>query len=197
MKKYLHKTIHIFYTNYMKATGIVRRIDELGRVVIPKELRRTMKIREGDPLEIFTDNIDGLVLKKYSPAKEMAHFAEKLAESISDSSGLSVLISDKETIIAVSGVQKKDYIGSAISAQLEEVMTARKPVFFDAQKAIPLKTGDTALYSAQAAAPILAEGDIYGCIVILPKQGAAFSCNSETELLLAKTAATLMGTQII
>jgi AbrB family transcriptional regulator (stage V sporulation protein T) len=163
-------------------------------VVIPKELRRTMKIREGDPLEIFTESNDGLILKKYSPAKEMTDFAEKLAASVAESSGLPVLISDKDTIIAVSGAPKKDYINFAVSSNLEEVMTARKPVLLAKEKVIPLKDGDSAEYIAQAAAPILAEGDIYGCVVVFSKDGGSFG---EAGLLLAKATAAITGSQLV
>jgi len=180
----------------MKATGIVRRIDELGRVVIPKEIRRTMRIREGDPLEIFTDREGELIFKKYSPAKEISDFAEKIAESVSESSGLPVIITDKEVIIAVSGASKKDYIDLAVSENLENVMNARHPVLLKDNGVIPLKNNDAAAYTSQAAAPILAAGDIYGCVIVFSKEKenpdfgpAAFA--------LAKTAAAITGAQIV
>ena len=91
----------------MKATGIVRRIDDLGRVVIPKEIRRTMRIREGDPLEIYTNAGGEVIFKKYSPIGEMGEFAEQYAESLYKTSGLPVVISDRESIIACAGVPKK------------------------------------------------------------------------------------------
>ena len=93
----------------MKATGIVRRIDDLGRVVIPKEIRRTLRIREGDPLEIFTDREGGVILKKYSPIGELTDFSKEYAESLQQSIGHIVLIADKDAFISVSGATKKDY----------------------------------------------------------------------------------------
>ena len=94
----------------MKATGIVRRIDDLGRVVIPKEIRRTLRIREGDPLEIFTDREGGVILKKYSPIGELTDFSKEYAESLQQAIGHIVLISDKDTFVSASGAPKKDYL---------------------------------------------------------------------------------------
>ncbi len=99
----------------MKATGIVRRIDDLGRVVIPKEIRRTLRIREGDPLEIFVDRDGEVILKKYSPISELGDFATEYAEALFDSLDLSILISDRDEYIAVAGESKKDYLGKHIS----------------------------------------------------------------------------------
>ena len=93
----------------MKATGIVRRIDDLGRVVIPKEIRRTMRIREGDPLEIYTDREGEVIFKKYSPIGELASFAAQYAETLYKTCSLSVVICDRDAVIACAGVSKKDY----------------------------------------------------------------------------------------
>ena len=102
----------------MKATGIVRRIDDLGRVVIPKEIRRTMRIREGDPLEIFTDNDGEVVFKKYSPVGEMSPFAAQYADVMSRACGLTVLICDRDHVVAAAGGAKKDFLERRISGQL-------------------------------------------------------------------------------
>ena len=106
----------------MKATGIVRRIDDLGRVVIPKEIRRTLRIREGDPLEIFTDREGEIILKKYSPIGELGLFAKQYAESLAQTTGLMVCIADRDAVIAAAGGAKKDYMGKAISHQLEDAI---------------------------------------------------------------------------
>ena len=177
----------------MKATGIVRRIDELGRVVIPKEIRRTMKIREGDPLEIFTDHGGELILKKYSPAKEITDFAEKLAVSVSESAGLPVIVTDRDTVIAVSGTAQKEYLNTAVSDKLEKIMEARIPVLLKDKSVVPVNDRDTGGYYAQAAAPILAGGDICGCVIVLSKDKTEFG---DAELMLAKAAAAITGTQI-
>jgi AbrB family transcriptional regulator (stage V sporulation protein T) len=92
----------------LKATGIVRRIDELGRVVIPKEIRRTLRIREGDPLEIFTDRDGEVILKKYSPIGELGEFAKQFAESLNKSLGHVACIADRDAILATSGTTRKE-----------------------------------------------------------------------------------------
>ena len=112
----------------MKATGIVRRIDELGRVVIPKEIRRTLRIREGDPLEIFTDREGGVILRKYSPIGELADFAKEYVESLNQSLGHIAVISDKDTIVAVSGAGKKDLLDKPVSEDLENIMKRREKI---------------------------------------------------------------------
>ena len=106
----------------MKATGVVRRIDDLGRIVIPKEIRKTLRIREGDPLEIFTDKEGEIILKKYSPIGELTEFASQYAETLAKITGHIACISDKDTIIAVSGASKKEYLEKSVSAELEKLM---------------------------------------------------------------------------
>ena len=93
----------------MKATGIVRRIDDLGRVVIPKEIRRTLRIREGDPLEIFTDREGEIILKKYSPIGELGTFAKQYAESLAQTTGCLVCVTDTDQVIAAAGTGKGSY----------------------------------------------------------------------------------------
>ena len=112
----------------MKATGIVRRIDDLGRVVIPKEIRRTLRIREGDPLEIFVDRDGEVILKKYSPIGELGDFAKEYAESLFESTGHITMISDRDNIIAVSGGSKKEYLEKQIGDIVENCMENRKTV---------------------------------------------------------------------
>lgn len=109
----------------MKATGIVRRIDDLGRVVVPKEIRRTLRIREGDPMEIFTNRDGEIILKKYSPIGEIDSFAKQYAESLAQVSGYKILISDRDQIIAVAGGAKKELLGKNISTQLEKLINER------------------------------------------------------------------------
>ena len=110
----------------MKATGIVRRIDDLGRVVIPKEIRRTLRIREGDPLEIYTDSNGEVIFKKYSPVGEMSTFAAQYAEVLSRVSNLPTLISDRDHIIAAAGVPKREYLERRITPVIEEYMESRR-----------------------------------------------------------------------
>ena len=109
----------------MKATGIVRRIDDLGRVVIPKEIRRTMRIREGDPLEIFTNREGEVIFKKYSPIGELQNFAGEYAETLHKTSGMPIFVCDRDAIIAVSGASKREYLEKKISREVEEIMENR------------------------------------------------------------------------
>lgn len=181
----------------MKATGIVRRIDDLGRVVIPKEIRRTLRIREGDPLEIFTDREGGVILKKYSPIGELTDFSKEYAESLQQAIGHIVLIADKDAFISVSGTPKKDYIERKISSELEKIMDDRKTILLDktSNKVIPLHNDDDeANYVSQVISPILAEGDAIGTVIILSKEDG--KTLGEVELKLAETAATFLGKQM-
>lgn len=180
----------------MKATGIVRRIDDLGRVVIPKEIRRTLRIREGDPLEIFTDREGGVILKKYSPIGELTDFSKDYAESLQQAIGHVILIADKDAFISASGAPKKDYVERKVSSELEKIMDDRKAILVsDSSKTIPLHNDDEGgKYASQVVAPIIAEGDAIGAVVILTKQSGEKL--GELELKLAETAAAFLGKQM-
>ena len=182
----------------MKATGIVRRIDDLGRVVIPKEIRRTMRIKEGDPLEIFTDSEGGVILKKYSPIGELTNFASEYAESLQQTIGNIILISDKDNIISVSGIAKKEYLEKRISNEFEKAMEDRKSATLGEGlgKIIPIFKDENIdnKYSAQVISPIISEGDVIGSVVIASREeGKKFT---EIELKLAETAASFLGKQM-
>lgn len=182
----------------MKATGIVRRIDDLGRVVIPKEIRRTLRIREGDPLEIFTDREGGVILKKYSPIEELSNFSKEYAESLQATIGHIVLICDKDNIISVSGSTKKEYMDKKISTEVEQIMEERKGMNLGegADKIVPLIDDEDVdgKYSAQVIYPIIAEGDAIGAVIIASKdEGIKFG---EIENKLAETAASFLGKQM-
>jgi AbrB family transcriptional regulator (stage V sporulation protein T) len=159
----------------LKATGIVRRIDDLGRVVIPKEIRRTLRIREGDPLEIFTDREGGVILKKYSPIGELSDFAKEYAEALQQSIGRSVLICDKDSIIAVAGISKKEYIEKRVSEEVERILGERKSVIHNSKDggkgfSIVSDEEDGSAYSSQVISPIIAEGDAIGAVIIMSKE---------------------------
>ena len=179
----------------MKATGIVRRIDDLGRVVIPKEIRRTLRIREGDPLEIFTDREGEIILKKYSPIGELGAFAKEYAESLSQSSGHITCIVDKDHIVAVSGASKKEFMDKGISQALEKIISARAAVSYtrgDSEFVPILAEDNPGLYSSQLITPIISEGDVIGAIVML----SADKPMGEVESKLASTAAGFLGKQM-
>lgn len=180
----------------MKATGIVRRIDELGRVVVPKEIRRTLRIREGDPLEIFTDNEGEIILKKFSPIGELSVFSEEYAESLAKSAGYTVCITDKEQVIAAAGAGKRQLLTKTVSLQLESAMEAREEIVASAKEDSfrRIVEGQEEEYLAQAIAPILSDGDVVGSVILLTKDtNKKFG---DTEMMLVRTAATFLGKQM-
>lgn len=179
----------------MKATGIVRRIDDLGRVVIPKEIRRTLRIREGDPLEIFTDREGEVILKKYSPIGELSTFAKQYAEALSQTTGHLVCILDKDQIIAVAGGGKKELINQPITAGLEEVIEERTLVVANKDSEDYQKvTHQIDEYQHEVIAPIICQGDAIGAVVILANETKKDM--AEVEKKLASTAASFLGKQM-
>lgn len=183
----------------MKATGIVRRIDDLGRVVIPKEIRRTLRIREGDPLEIFTDREGGVILKKYSPIGELSDFAKEYAEALQQSIGRAVLICDKDMMIAVAGTPKKEYMDKRVSDDIERILSDRKTAVHNAKDggkgfAIVSDEEDGSEYSSQVISPIIAEGDAIGAVIIMSKE--ANVTMGDLERKLSETAASFLGKQM-
>jgi len=181
----------------MKATGIVRRIDDLGRVVIPKEIRRTLRIREGDPLEIFTDREGGVILKKYSPIGELSEFSREYAESLQQTIGNIIVICDKDNIISVSGGPKKEYVDKKVSIDLEKAMENRKAIVLGegSDKIISLYEDEMEnKYNAQVIAPIITEGDAIGAVLIISTESEVKFGN--LELKLAETAASFLGKQM-
>ena len=179
----------------MKATGIVRRIDDLGRVVVPKEIRRTLRIREGDPLEIFTDREGEIILKKYSPIGELSLFAKQYAEAIAQTSGLVVAIADRDQFIAVAGSGKKDLLAKSVSRELEHLMTERETlVAVKGDKNFVAISYDDEEYTGQVVVPIICEGDVIGAVLLLSRDTKQKM--SELELKLAQTAASFLGRQM-
>ncbi|APC46758.1 stage V sporulation protein T [Virgibacillus halodenitrificans] len=155
----------------MKATGIVRRIDDLGRVVVPKEIRRTLRIREGDPLEIFVDREGEVILKKYSPINELGNFAKEYAEALFDSLQSPVFICDRDEIIAVAGESKKDYLNKNISKQLTKIIEDRNQTFVTDASTLELVEGNEEEVNSYCISPIIANGDPIGCVMIVSKDG--------------------------
>lgn len=174
----------------MKATGIVRRIDDLGRIVIPKEIRRTMRIREGDPLEIFTESNGTVIFKKYSPIGELGEFAAQYAESLSKSAGIPACITDMDSVIAVSGMPKKELREKKISGGLERIMQ-KKSLFLanPGQKSVSV-SDETDKYEAGVVAPIVHEGNSIGAVVFIAEPSSTMG---EVESKLAETAAGFLG----
>ena len=177
----------------MKATGIVRRIDDLGRVVIPKEIRRTLRIREGDPLEIFTDANGEVIFKKYSPVGELSSFAEQYAEVLSKVAKQPVLISDNDHIVAAAGISKKEMLERRISPLLEEYIQGRKSFFAGAGSINQLFPVEHINRSAAIMYPIIAAGDVTGSVILLFNE--AHTLPTEIENKLIQTAAAFLGRQ--
>ncbi|MEN0647523.1 stage V sporulation protein T [Caldifermentibacillus hisashii] len=176
----------------MKATGIVRRIDDLGRVVIPKEIRRTLRIREGDPLEIFVDRDGEVILKKYSPISELGDFSKEYAEALFDSLGSTVLICDRDSVIAVAGGSKKEYLNRNISETVEKVMADRSTVLETNETTISLVEGNEETLTSYTISPIIANGDPIGTVIITSKDNTL----GEVEKKAAETAAGFLARQM-
>lgn len=175
----------------MKATGIVRRIDELGRVVIPKEIRRTMRIRENEPLEIYTERDGEIIFKKYSPIGDISASSNQCAEAISKSSGRPIAICDKDSIIAVAGMSKKEYLEKPVSLSLSALMSRRKEYIADEQNS-GVEITENGDGRVSCFAPILADGDVIGGVVSLMKNG---DYPNDTEQKLVSAGAMFLGKQ--
>lgn len=182
----------------MKATGVVRRIDDLGRVVIPKEIRKTLRIKEGDPLEIFTDKEGEVILKKYSPIGELSEFATEYADTLAKTTGHIACITDKDTVIAVSGGSKKEYLEQGISEELERIMDYKENYNSKENNniAIPITKNDNKekQKNSQVVYPIIADGDVIGSVILLAKDETTKM--SEVEQKVVQSAASFLGTQM-
>ena len=175
----------------MKATGIVRRIDDLGRVVIPKEIRRTMRIREGDPLEIYTSREGEVIFKKYSLMGELDDFAAQFCESLSKTSGTITAVTDRDAIIAVAGGAKRELMGKRISGELEQIMEDRRIYQRTGNERRIAVTDAADKYSTGVAAPIISEGDVLGLVLFV--EDSETTVTGETEYKLAQTIAAFLG----
>jgi AbrB family transcriptional regulator (stage V sporulation protein T) len=178
----------------MKATGIVRRIDDLGRVVIPKEIRRTLRIREGDPLEIYTEKDGEVIFKKYSPMGDLADFAGQICDSIGKNTGHIAAICDRDAVIAVAGAPRRDLLDKPNSAELEQIMTQRGAYRYQAGEPRLRICDSVERYTLAVAVPILTEGDLMGCVCILSADEQ--DVPGQTELQLAQTVAGFLGRQM-
>ena len=175
----------------MKATGIVRRIDDLGRIVIPKEIRRTMHISEGDPLEIYTKSEGEIILKKYSQMGELRHIAEQNANILNKIIGMPVIICDRDNVIAVSGISKRETINKPISLELKNIMQKRQT--YTIKK-------DSKIYPIQeikndilVCAPIISSGDLNGAVLLL-STNSAFA--NDIHIKVAQLTAMILSKQI-
>lgn len=166
----------------MKATGIVRRIDDLGRVVIPKEIRRTMHIREGDPLEIYTDRDGGVIFKKYSPLGELDTFAADCCASLYTVSGIYCAVCDNDNVIAYSGQGKRDILDRPVSAECERLTNERKNYMAQGSDKGVRIVNDSGSPLIVAASPIISEGDVSGLVAFLETPGKKLTVTEEKLL---------------
>ena len=182
----------------MKATGVVRRIDDLGRVVIPKEIRKTLRIKEGDPLEIFTDKEGEVILKKYSPIGELSEFATEYAETLAKTTGHIACITDKDTVIAVSGGSKKEFLEQSISDELERILEDKENYTSRENNnlAVPITKNDNKerRFNSQVVYPILSDGDAIGSVILLSKEPGIKM--TEVEQKVVQSAASFLGKQM-
>lgn len=170
----------------MKATGIVRRIDDLGRVVIPKEIRRTLRIREGAPLEIYVDRTGGLILKKYSPLKEMAALVRDYVDTLSGKLQTPAFVVDHDGVVAAAGVDEAEWLGQETPDSVLECVDERKTALLSGEDQVWT-------FSMCAAAPIIAEGDALGAVLVVARDDEG----GDLALKLAETAAAFLGRQIM
>jgi len=175
----------------MKATGIVRRIDDLGRVVIPKEIRRTMRIREGDPLEIYTSKDGEVIFKKYSLMGGVDEFAAQICETLNKTTGLTVAVTDRDSVVAAAGSARRDLIGKRISTELEQIMEDRAIYRAQGSERSVYVTDTLDRCCAAIAAPIISEGDALGLVLFVENEGENHV--GETEYKLAQAIASFLG----
>lgn len=170
----------------MKATGIVRRIDELGRIVIPKEIRRTMRIKESDPLEIYTNREGEIIFKKYSPIGEYGEFAGQYAETLHKTTGMGVVICDRDEVIACAGIPKTSYVEQKLSSEFDEIIENRSTYNYLSGSSKVRVTSDSQSVAVSCAVPIIANGDLCGCV--------ASVFNDESDLIDREIEVKLIGT---
>ena len=174
----------------MKSTGVVRRIDELGRIVIPKEIRRTLRIKDGESLEIFVDK-EMITLKKFSKFSNMEEMAKKLADILCHSVNKNIFVTDSDTFIAASGSLKKKYIGGNLSSFLEEIIKNRK--LFKSDELIEIELLDKKKeFCSYVSSPIMVNGDVVGLVLIVSEQADL----TDLEENLVAVAAQILGKHV-
>lgn len=180
----------------MKATGIVRRIDDLGRVVIPKEIRKTLRIKEGTPMEIYTDRQGEIILKKYSPIGELDIFAKEYTEALFQTTGFTVCITDRDQVVAAAGPGSRELTGKSISRELEKVIAERSTKSFNAgeRKKIPITENQKEMRNSGIIQPVVSSSDTIGAVILIGKNERDIIGNAER--MLVQTAAGFLGKQI-
>lgn len=175
----------------MKATGIIRRIDELGRIVIPKEIRKSLRIKEGENLEIYVDKEENIILKKHSLMKRLNDFAQDFADSVHSFIKHNVIITDTDSILAISGPLKKEYLNKSISVELESKINRREEMLERHKKQINL-TDDKTLEATYAVSPVIVNGDTIGLVMILSAEDIV----DDIDLKLVQIASKFLNTHL-
>ena len=178
----------------MKATGIVRRVDSLGRVVIPKEIRHTLRIKEGSPLEIYTEKDGGVTFRKYSPLGDLQDFAVQICDSIRKNTGCIAAVSDRDSIIALAGGSRRELQDKPNSPELEQLMEGRKLYRYTPGDEKCKPTDHCDKYHLGVAAPIISQGDLMGCVMMLLEDSS--DPLTEADQRLASTVAEFLGKQM-
>ena len=168
----------------MKATGMIRKIDDLGRIVIPKELRKNLKIKTGEPLEIFIDDEGDLIFKKYLPMLDISEISEQIATILSEVTGYNCIITDTNSVLVAIGKNVKEYIGKEISMELYEIMEERVILSTKNEKSINITKEDMKLkHISQIVAPIISDADAIGAIVLFSNDYNKKITDNEYQLL--------------
>ncbi|HEY8395283.1 MAG TPA: stage V sporulation T C-terminal domain-containing protein [Bacilli bacterium] len=171
----------------MKATGVVRRIDDLGRIVIPKEIRRNLRIREGDSLEIYTDGTDKIILRKYSHIESIENFITHYVEAVYASNKKEILITDTERIIAAAGNFRKDVVGKKIDLRLDDRIQKKTTQIIEKNEGLEVAE-NLVINSAAVLKPITVYGDIIGSVIVIGGDGIG-----DTEKGIAEMTSTFLG----
>jgi AbrB family transcriptional regulator (stage V sporulation protein T) len=170
----------------LKATGIVRRIDDLGRIVIPIEIRRDMNIRDGDPLEIFVDKNGEVILKKYSAIAELGQFAHGMVDSLHDSTGLLALLADRDTVVAVSGGPDREFVGRRLGPVVFQAMDNRQTLRFTPRRhnhsGSAVGEGTNCVFVTEVIAPVIVGGDPVGAVILGSRDETASLGDVEEKL---------------
>ena len=178
----------------MKATGIVRRVDDLGRIVIPKEIRRTLKIREGDPLEIYTEKDGGVIFRKYSPMGDLQDLATQICDAIGSNTGYIAAVSDRDGVIALAGAPKRELMDKPNSAELGKLMENRKIYRYTPGTPRVKISESSDKFSLGVAAPILCQGDLMGCVMLVAEENTPAYTEADQKLI--QTVASFLGKQM-
>lgn len=168
----------------MKTTGIIRRIDDLGRIVIPKELRKSLRIKNGDSLEIFVDQED-IILKKYSPIESIEEAAMKYVEGFNQVIKHNVIVTDKDKVIAASGMLKKKYLGKKLTEFTERGIERRDSFVERQKKLFSFVEGveDLGYYSFSS---IVSDSDTIGSVIIISIDAPILESDEKLAVILSK-----------